>query len=149
MEVRKIHDVSVMISLQDCIKKQIHGLERGLQLRALAILVTLPKDLHSVPGTHKAVHHCLVTPDSGDVTSLHRHTCRQNSNVHFLRKKKEKNQTQSLSAIERAVPARRPGYAKVLPSSYENALCLLVFCHVPQVRIILIKMGILIRKTLP
>lgn len=30
-----------------------------------------------------------VTPVLGDVASFHRHTCRQNSNVHFLRKKEK------------------------------------------------------------
>lgn len=50
------------------------------------------KGPHSVPGTHMAVHHCLVTPVPGDMASLHRQTCRQNTNIHFFLRKKEKQE---------------------------------------------------------
>ena len=52
------------------------------RLRALAVL---PKDLDSITNSHMAAHSF-----SGNPTPSHRHTCKQNTNVHKIKKKKLK-----------------------------------------------------------
>jgi hypothetical protein len=57
------------------------AVEMAQRLGALAGLL---KDLGSIPSTHMATNNCL-TPVPGDLTSLHRNMCGQNTNAHKIK----------------------------------------------------------------
>ena len=57
------------------------AVEMAQWLGALAVLL---KDLDSIPSTHMATCNCL-TLVPGDLTSLHRNMCGQNTNAHTVK----------------------------------------------------------------